>query len=124
MPFEWTLDGKKWVGVKYSTEEAFKARENAEIAFNELFCHVNTRKSYSSCLERSESDGHNEDGIEYAVGMYCLGGCVPKLDPIEIDLITDGNGLCGWMYHSEKYKKGLDPFRRFACEPIEEVKKG
>ena len=93
--------------VEYESEEYSQALEEAEALFNEKFCCDTLKHLKCSCLFRYEHDGHDQDGVEYAVGLYTLGSADYDEDSIDIGLITDGKGKVGWFYGDEPYSKGL-----------------
>lgn len=117
----WTLEGKKWGGVEYGTEDASDARRKCEIAFNKFYCKNDMEKTHISCLEMYEHDGDDVEGVEYTVGLYCLGECTPLFEDIgresiNIGLITDGKYKCGWFKYGDKYKAGLEDKRQIEME--------
>ena len=121
--YTWTLgEGKKWAGVEFGSDDAADARKKCEIAFNKFYCKNDMEKTHINCLERYEYDGDDDKGVEYAVGLYCLGKCAPvslddfKKEDIHVGLITDGKYNCGWFVYNEKYKAGLDEKRQIDME--------
>ena len=120
--YTWTLgDGKKWAGVDYESEDYSDALKKCEIAFNKHYCKNDMEKTHISCLDKYEHDGDDYKGVEYAVGLYCLGKCIPSFEDneredINIGLITDGKYRCGWFKYGEKYKKGLEDKRQIEMD--------
>lgn len=110
-------------GIKYEGDEYSEVLNKAREIFDITFCKIsNVEKPYISCLDRIEHDGTDKDGIEYAVGMYCLGGM--KDDCPIIYLISDGYRSYWGTEADKDYNDTIKKSRLFHEEPYIETLDG